>query len=179
MACGYTDMRKSIDGLAACVKQRFRMDPFANNLYLFCGRRCDWLQPLYDLLHEKLCRCQVLHADETVLQVLHEPGKTAQSKSCMWLYRTSGDVKSPIVLYDYQPDRRAKRPVAFLKGFQGYLYTNGYSGYHSQPEGIVVVGCWAHARRKFDEVLKGLSPGDQTGTNALRGKQTCDKLFAI
>lgn len=48
--------------------------------------RCveNWLQPLYDLLHEKLCRCQVLHADETVLQVLHEPGKTAQSKSYMW-----------------------------------------------------------------------------------------------
>lgn len=65
------------------------------------------------------------------------------------------------------------------KGFQGYLHTDGYSGYHSLPEGIVVVGCWVHARRKFDEALKGLPPGNQTGTNALRGKQTCDKLFAI
>lgn len=47
IACGYTDMRKSIDGLAACVKQSFGMDPFANNLYLFCGRRCDRLKALY------------------------------------------------------------------------------------------------------------------------------------
>lgn len=47
IACGYTDMRKSIDGLAACVKQISRMDPFANNLYLLCGRRCGRLKALY------------------------------------------------------------------------------------------------------------------------------------
>ncbi|MFT9056828.1 MAG: IS66 family transposase [Ethanoligenens sp.] len=143
--------------------------------------RCaeDWLKPIYDAFHGILCHHQVLHADETVLQVLHEPGKTAQSKSYMWLYRTSSDAEMPIVLYDYQPDRRTRRPTEFLKGFQGYLHTDGYSGYHNLPEEITVVGCWAHARRKFDEALKGVPPGNQDGTDALRGKQYCDRLFAL
>jgi hypothetical protein len=86
----------------------------------------DWLKPIYDRLHEKLIRHEVLFADETTLQVLHEPDKTAQSKSYMWLYRTGGDVKTSIVLYEYQPDRRAKRPAEFLKDFKGYLHTDGY-----------------------------------------------------
>lgn len=41
IACGYTDMRKSIDGLSALVQQQFSLDPFSNSLFLFCGRRCD------------------------------------------------------------------------------------------------------------------------------------------
>jgi transposase len=47
IACGYTDMRKSIDGLAAIVKQTFRLDPLARNLYLFCGKQNNRLKALY------------------------------------------------------------------------------------------------------------------------------------
>ena len=47
VACGYTDMRKSIDGLAAVVKQRFKLDPYSNSLFLFCGRHCDRIKALY------------------------------------------------------------------------------------------------------------------------------------
>ncbi len=117
----------------------------------------DWLEPIYDTLHEMLCLRDVLHADETTLQVLREPGKTAQSKSYMWLYRTSGDAAHPIVLYEYQPDRKAARPQTFLKDFKGYLHADGYDGYHKLTEHITVVGCWAHVRRKFDEALKASS----------------------
>ena len=46
IACGYTDMRKSIDGLAAMVQQQFQMDPFQPALFLFCGRRCDRIKAL-------------------------------------------------------------------------------------------------------------------------------------
>ena len=46
IACGYTDMRKSIDGLAALVQNQFQMDPFAPALYLFCGRKCDRIKAL-------------------------------------------------------------------------------------------------------------------------------------
>ena len=62
----------------------------------------DWLKPIYDELHRQLLQHQVLHADETTLQVLHEDGKKAQSKSYMWLYRTGGDAGQPIVLYEYK-----------------------------------------------------------------------------
>ena len=47
LACGYTDMRKSIDGLSALVVQQFKLDPFSNSLFLFCGRRCDRIKALY------------------------------------------------------------------------------------------------------------------------------------
>jgi transposase len=47
LACGYTDMRKSIDGLAALVQQNFKLDPFNNSLFLFCGHKCDRLKALY------------------------------------------------------------------------------------------------------------------------------------
>ena len=139
----------------------------------------DWLEPIYDALSEILCTHNVLHADETTLQVLREPEKTAQSKSYMWLYRTSGDANSPIVLFEYQPDRKAIRPEAFLKQFKGYLHCDGYDVYHKLPEKIVIVGCWSHARRRFDEALKSLPVKDREGSNPLRGKRYCDKLFEI
>lgn len=139
----------------------------------------DWLEPVYNALHEMLCTRAVLHADETTLQVLHEPGKTAQSKSYMWLYRTSGDALHPIVLYDYQPDRKTKRPAEFLKNFIGYLHTDGYEGYHSLKSDITIVGCWAHLRRKFDEVLKSLPESNREGSNAMFGKRYCDQLFGL
>ena len=148
-----------------------------SNWLLKCSE--EWLTPIYETLHEMLCEREVLHADETVLQVLHEEGKTAQSKSYMWVYRTGGDTDAHIVLYDYQPDRRSKRPEDFLKGFKGYLHTDGYAGYHSLPNDIVIVGCWAHARRKFDETLKMLPEKDRAGSDSLCAKQYCDKLFAI
>lgn len=47
IACGYTDMRKSIDGLAAIVQQNFELNPFQKSLFLFCGKRCDRLKALY------------------------------------------------------------------------------------------------------------------------------------
>ena len=139
----------------------------------------DWLEPIYDMMREILLNRDVLHADETTLQVLREPGKPAQSKSYMWLYRTSGDVDSPIILYNYQPDRKTKRPADFLKGFKGYLHTDGYEAYHSLGSGITVIGCWAHARRKFDEALKSLPEKDREGSNALLGKRYIDKLFLL
>jgi transposase len=137
----------------------------------------DWLKPIYDALHLKLLDRQVLHADETILQVLHEEGKTAQSDSRMWLYRTSGDAESPIILFEYQPDRKKEHPEAFLKGFTGWLHADGYSGYHALPGSMTVVGCWAHARRKLNDAL---AVSDDHGKSlALTGRQYCDKLFAL
>lgn len=145
--------------------------------------RCteEYLQPIYERLHERLACHSILHADETTLQVLHEEGKAPQGKCYMWLYRTSGDAKQPIILYDYQRDRKAERPIEFLKNFHGYLHADGYTGYHKLEDktDIVVVGCWAHARRKFDEALKALPEKARAGSLALHAKQYCDKLFAL
>jgi transposase len=143
--------------------------------------RCsfDWLIHIYERMKTLLLTHEVLFADETTLQVLREPGKSAQSKSYMWLYRTGGDAEHSIVIFEYQPDRRAIHPEKFLRGFSGYLHADGYEGYHKLPENIVIVGCLSHCRRKYDEALKSLSPKHQEGSAALRGLQYCNKLFDI
>ena len=86
----------------------------------------DWLVPIYQALHRELLKQEVLHGDETTLQVLKEPGKSAVSKSYMWLYRTSGDAEHHVVLYDYRPDRKARNAEEFLEDFSGYLHADGY-----------------------------------------------------
>lgn len=93
----------------------------------------DYLLPVYEELHRQLVKREVLHADETTLQVLHEPGKKAQTKSYMWLYRTGRDDEPPIVLYEYQPSRKAEHAAKFLDGFSGFLHADGYQGYHKLP----------------------------------------------
>ncbi len=137
-----------------------------------------WLRLLYDRFHTELLARKYLHADETTLQVLHEAGRAATSDSYMWLYR-SGNNGPPIVLYDYQESRSKEHPKKFLKGFAGYLHVDGYSGYHD-VEHATLVGCWAHARRKFDEAVKSLPSSDQKMPTAARvGLQYCNELFKI
>lgn len=138
----------------------------------------DWLEPVYNRMKEQLLKQEVLHADETVLQVLQEPGKKANTNSYEWLYRTSGCAEHPIVLYEYQPTRSSSHPKRFLEGFSGYLHTDGYAGYHNL-QNITVVGCWAHARRKFDEALKAAAPEYRKGSNAEKGLDYCNRLFEL
>jgi len=137
----------------------------------------DWLKPIYEEMKRQLCAFDVLHADETTLQVLHEDEKSAKSKSYMWLYRTSGDAQQQIVLYDYQKSRGRENPKRFLKDFSGFLHADGYDAYHALPNGITVVGCWAHLRRKFDEAMKSLPKDRQRPSSASDGIDFCDKLF--
>ena len=137
----------------------------------------NYLLPVYEQLHRQLVKREVLHADETTLQVLHEPGKKAQTKSYMWLYRTGRGDGPPIVLYEYQPSRKAEHAEKFLENFSGYLHADGYQGYHKLPERIRVVGCWAHMRRKFDEALNALPPDKRENSAALTGLEYCNKLF--
>lgn len=146
-----------------------------SNWLLRCAE--DWLEPIYAALHRELLKCDLLHSDETSLQVLHEPDKTSQSKSSMWLYRTSGDVRRSIVLYEYQPGKDGKYPAKFLDGFHGYLQTDGAS-YYNAVEGVTHIGCWAHARRKFEEALMAVPKGNRAPT-AEQGMAYCQKLFDL
>ena len=120
--------------------------------------RCseDWLEPLYNRMKTQLLAHEILHADETVCQVLHEPGKKANTNSYMWNYGTSGDARNPIILFEYQATRSSAHPKRFLAGWKGYLHADGYSGYHNLPEGITVIGCWVHMRRKFENIYKAM-----------------------
>jgi hypothetical protein len=64
----------------------------------------------------------------------------------MWLYRSGNDGKPSIILYDYRPSRSGDHPEEYLKGFTGYLHSDGYAGYN-KLEAVIRCGCWAHLRR--------------------------------
>ncbi|KRW90638.1 transposase [Alicyclobacillus tengchongensis] len=137
-----------------------------------------WLEHIYHQLHEELRKRRYLHADETTLQVLHEPGRPAETTSYMWLYRSGAD-EPPIVLFDYQETRSKEHPRRFLEGFEGYLHVDGYSGYNDIP-GVKLVGCWAHARRKFHEAHTALPAEERKKPTAAKtGLEYCNRLFKI
>lgn len=117
------------------------------NWMVKCGQL---IQPLINLLHETMLEQPMLHMDETVVQVLNEPGKTAQSQSYMWLLRTT---LQPAVLFHYAPTRSGDVPQHLLREFSGALMVDGYEGYSAvcAQNAITRLGCWAHARRKFIE----------------------------
>jgi hypothetical protein len=138
-----------------------------------------WLNPLWEQIRLEMLKEDVLHADETTLQVLNEPGRKAQSKSYMWIYLTGQAAAQQLVIYDYQETRSAEHPETFLKGYRGFLHTDGYAGYHKLPGEIRVVGCLAHARRKFDEALAGLREEERKDSAAMRGVRYFNALFHI
>jgi transposase len=140
-------------------------------------RGADYLQILYDRLKTHLLERDILHADETTLQVLHEEGRAAETKSYLWLYRSGRDGPH-IVLFEYQKTRAAEHPKRFLGDYGGYLNVDAYSAYGCLI-GIVLVCCWAHARREFVDALKVLTPQARKKALAAEGLAFCDKVFRI
>ena len=136
--------------------RRIGVDLSRATLAFWMIRMGDLTQPLLDrFLHEIRGHDYVL-ADETPFQVLKERGKRATSNSFLWALR-GGEAEHPLLYYEYSPTRGGEVIERLLDGFQGFLQTDGYSGYDALGEkpGVVHVGCFAHARRKFDEALRG------------------------
>lgn len=101
----------------------------------------------YLLAQHSLC------ADETRVQVLDEPDKKATSQSYMWVYRSNEMSEQPLVIYNYQAGRSRACLKEFLGDYQGYLQCDGYVAYDN-VDNIIPVGCWEHARRKYNDALK-------------------------
>ena len=111
--------------------------------------------PMYEFFHRKLLERGFAMADETPVQILHEPGRRAQTKSYMWLFRSGEDGEYPIILYKYSETRAGDTAVDFLDGFHGYLMCDGYSGYN-KVKTAKRLACWAHVRRYLiDAIPKG------------------------
>ena len=137
------------------------------------------VQPLINLMRDRIGDYDVVSMDETPVQVLKEPGKAPQSKSYLWVQR-GGPPDEPLIIYDYDPSRGQAVPLRLLDGYRGYLQTDGYPGYDAvgaRPD-IIQVGCFAHARRKFNEAIKGQSK-KRPSTIAWRGLKFIQKLYGI
>ena len=118
------------------------------------------VQSLIDHMHQQLLTGKLIYMDETGVQVLNEPGKSAQSQSYMWV-RRGGPQGKPIIHFHYDPSRATRVPEKLLEGFTGALMSDGYEPYRTvaQGKGIEHLCCWAHARRKFIEAKKAQPKG--------------------
>jgi transposase len=139
----------------------------------------NYLIAIYNLFITYLLAEYSIHSDETTHQVLREPGRKATSKSYEWVYRTSRYATHPIVIFDYQQTREQKHPQRFLADYKGLLHADGYQAYHSLPEGIIVVGCWAHARRKWENLSKTIPAAKRKDSDAQRGVDCISRLFEL
>jgi len=135
----------------------------------------DWLARVYEAMRQTLLRQAVIHGDETPVQVLKEAGRTAQSTSYMWVYRSAEESTQPVVLFDYQPGRGHEHPEGFLNGFTGTIMTDGYAAWR-MLKGLTHLGCLAHVRRRFDEALKAQK---QPTGRAKQALQYLGKLYQI
>jgi transposase len=116
-----------------------------------CGWMADiagLLQPIVKEMKRRVLLSQVIQTDDTPVKVQLHPGPGTKTGR-LWVYL--GDRDHKFVVYDYTPDRSGNGPEQFLKEYRtGYLQSDAYAGYNAIHErGIVAVGCWAHARRKF------------------------------
>jgi len=123
------------------------------NWAIEASTRC---RPLIGMLQQEIRSGPFINVDETTLQVLKEAGRRNTSKSYMWIYR-GGDPQNPSLVYQYHPSRSGEVAVDFIgTDYQGYVQSDAFSGYDRLEKypGIVQMGCWAHVRRKFVDVIK-------------------------
>lgn len=110
------------------------------------------LSSLYEIHKQLVLKSAYLHADETTIRVLDENKKGKTHLGYYWVYHNS---KDKMVLFDYRTGRGGEGPDDILKDYKGYLQTDGYAGYDGfdKREGITLLHCMAHARRKFHDAL--------------------------
>lgn len=137
-----------------------------NTLASYMVKAGELVTPLIEALHAHALGYDIVQMDETPVQVLKEPNKTAQSKSYMWVMK-GGPPDQPLVLYRYDPSRAQSVPKDWLAGYAGYLQTDGYAGYNGvlADDDITGLGCWAHVRRKFMDAKKALPKAQQNKGN--------------
>jgi len=166
------------------IFQRLGVDVSRATLASWMVKMGDLVEPLMERIRAEVRAYDVVQCDETPFQVLKEAGKRAQSLSYLWALR-GGDVTHPLIYYEYDPSRSAEVPKRLLRDYQGFLQTDGYEGYTAlgQEPGIVHVGCWAHARRKFDEALRGQGKTKKKGAKQTakesRARQALSQIQAL
>lgn len=164
-------LEKSLEELGAKIS-RTTMANWAiqcNSLYF---------KHLTDYFHRELLKRKYLMMDETPIQVLHEPGRTPESKSYVWIMRSGNDGLPPIIYYRYAPTRSGDVALELTDGIQPgtYLMCDGFSGYNKLKD-VRRCTCYAHIRRYFYEAIPAGHDRDITNP-AVQGVMYCNKLFS-
>ena len=139
--------------------------------------------PVVNRLWELLMKRDLIHCDETRVQVLHEEGRKATTQSYMWLACSGNDGLPKIIYYRYTPTRSGVNAVKLLADFEGtYLICDGYQGYNAAVKfhkDLIRCGCWAHLRRKFTDAIPTKDGEEIPGSPAVEGRNLIDKLFLV
>ena len=111
------------------------------------------IRPLEEILKEAALESDILFTDDTTIP-LQIKGNGKVKKARLWVYLRGGTYP-PLAVYDFNRDRSKKRPLGFLKGYEGYVHADAYSGYDElfRKDGVIEVGCWVHTRRMFEKAL--------------------------
>jgi len=161
-ALAWVIVAKYLDGLPlyrqAALLGRFGGEMSRNTLAASVVRVGEAVQPVINLMRDQLFEARLILGDETVVQVLKEPGRAAQSRSYMWV-QVSG-TGPPVRLFSYAPSRAGTSARALYAGVAPgtALITDGYEVYDAlaQHHQLVHLGCWAHVRRRFIEAEQAL-----------------------
>lgn len=133
-------------------RQQFGVELSRKTTGSWVGQSLELLMPVYRVIREDLLAGNYLQADETPIRYLDPDVKGKSQHGYLWVYnRPGGDV-----LFEWRVSRSREGPKEFLKNFRGKLQTDGFSAYESlakERDDLILVGCWAHARRGFREAL--------------------------
>ena len=136
--------------------------------------------PLINLFEDAIRSGPVIHCDETPQQVNKEPGREVNQKSYMWV-RLGGKHNRQVVLYHYDQSRSGATARSLMADYKGYVQCDRYSAYNGlELQGITLVGCFAHVRRKFNEALKACHKKEiQQRTKAYQALGIIKELYKI
>lgn len=173
---------KFVDGVS--LYHASKMIERHSGLEISRGSMANWMVrtyehavPLLNLLNDEAIASSYLLMDETTTKVLKEEDRKPETKSYMWIRFKPGP--RAVVLFDYDPRRRADVAKRLLLEFKGKLQCDGYSGYDwiDGSSGIIRFGCWAHARRKLYEAVK---VGSNTKTGVAKYLlKLVERLYAV
>lgn len=130
-----------------------------------------FFKPMFEALKQKLLTRPILHADETYYTVL----ESETVNTYYWVFLSGKHDKYRITLYHHDSSRGSRVALDFLGNYPGYLHCDMWQAYESLPE-ATMVGCWAHARRKFHDA----TPADASEKSlALKGLNYCNRMFRL
>jgi len=121
-----------------------------NDWFAGCG---DLLRALYYRLKEIILQSDYIQIDESTVPVINNE-KHRAVKAYLWVIRA---VMKDLVFFHYDKGSRAQKVVIeLLHNYKGAVQTDGYGAYsiYENKKGVILLGCWAHARRKYTEALK-------------------------
>jgi transposase len=121
-----------------------------NDWFTGCG---DLLRALYYKLRELVLQTDYIQVDESTIPVIDNE-KHRAVKSYLWVVRS---VMKNLVFFHYDKGSRAQKVVIeLLRDFKGAVQTDGYEAYsiYEHKKDVLLMGCWAHSRRKFNDALK-------------------------